>query len=90
MSALAKIIKRLFFGPSLEDCEARQKAENEKYVKAMLTDADRRDQKAWDIIHKQAAYFQKRIPEYSTPPKGNIIWVPSGNSNITATVSNGR
>lgn len=33
MIPLAKIIKRLLFGPSLEDYEARQKAENVKAVR---------------------------------------------------------
>lgn len=32
MRTLAKIIKRLLFGPSLEDYEARQRAENVKAV----------------------------------------------------------
>ena len=33
MKTIAKIIKRLLFGPSLEDYEARQKAENVKAVR---------------------------------------------------------
>lgn len=33
MKTLAKIIKRLLFGPSLEDYEARQKAENVTVVR---------------------------------------------------------
>lgn len=35
MKTLAKIIKRLLFGPSLEDYEARQKAENVMMVQRM-------------------------------------------------------
>lgn len=38
MKTLAKIIKRLLFGPSLEGIEARQKAENVKALKPLEHD----------------------------------------------------
>ena len=83
MIPLAKIIKRLLFGPSLEDYEARQKANTEAAVQAMHADEERWKKQARIIVERQRQFVQAQN-------KGIIKWVADGNSNITATVSNGR
>ena len=83
MKTLAKIIKRLLFGPSLEDYEARQKANTEAAVQAMHADEERWKKQARIIAERQRQFVQAQN-------KGIIKWVADGNSNITATVSNGR
>lgn len=83
MKTLAKIIKRLLFGPSLEDYEARQKAEAKVAVQEMHADEERWKKQARIIVERQRQFVQAQN-------KGIIKWVADGNSNITATVSNGR
>ena len=61
MIPLAKIIKRLLFGPSLEDYEARQKANTEAAVQAMHADEERWKKQARIIAERQRQFVGLRI-----------------------------
>jgi len=80
---MMKLIKRLLFGQTLSDIEARQKANTEAAVQGMHADEERWKKQARIIVERQRQFVQAQN-------KGIIKWVADGNSNIIATVSNGR
>ena len=82
MKTLGKLISRIIFGPSLEDYEARQKAETKAAVNALHADENRRGEQSRIIAERQRQLLQAQN-------KGIVTWMASGSSNITATMSDG-
>ena len=94
MKTLAKIIKRLLFGPSLEDYEARQKAENVKMVQRMEStplikatmSADERRAADMLAIAKMQSDMQRHIIRQQMLSSKGILQGVTGDSG-TITVS---
>lgn len=111
MKTIGKLISRIIFGPSLEDYEARQRAETvkafkrihtaypvskipqamprawgENSVQSVMSEDEKREAQIRAILIKQIE-MQKRMLQHQS--KGISPWVAGGNSNITATMSDG-
>jgi len=94
MKTLAKIIKRLLFGPSLEDYEERQKAENVKMVQRMggtplikaTVSADERRSADMLAIAKMQSDMQRHILRQQVLSCKGILQGVTGDSG-TITVS---